>query len=418
MKLLAAEFPARPSRALAHVFGALAIVALIGCPEPTVEADVDVDRGPVEATLTASDRINWPGLDHGSGREILYTHGFAEGRPVGYWFLGFAQRKTADSFWFCRDGDTQCPLDDNHRINWSHLVGNPLFMRLPGQPGFSAFWQVWVVRVPESYEADSIKTIGSLHRRTLDGELEVSELITDFGTLQGEAVGPRETILHCALALAGTTLALNGTRMVDDTGEMLRLELKQGWHEGLRVNFVDFSPTDGVFPAADDTETRPLMPMANIYILWRSCDVPEGTPRPPICDLPGSDTHKRAVSERGAGQDFCNNRQTDDTNNTLGALACERQRSSELRYSPLWKINFVQLEPGVDVGLIDTYADNVMSEIKSANDLFARVETHEFQQPVPQREDEAGNPVPGNDGLIFFNCPASRVAGSVPFPCE
>jgi len=158
--------------------------------------------------------------------------------------------------------------------------------------------------------------------------------------------------------------------------------------------------------------------MANIYILWRSCDVPEGTPRPPICDLPGSSPHKRAVSERGAGQDFCNNRQTDDTNNTLAALACERQRATEPRYSPLWKINFVQIEPGVDVGLIDTYADNVMSEIKSANDIFARVETHDFQQPVPQREDEAGNPVPGNDGLIFFNCPASRVAGSVPFPCE
>ena len=227
MKLLAPGIPARPARALALVCVVLSLGALAGCPEAGLQADVDVDRGPVEATLSASDRINWPGLDRGSGREILYTHAFSEGHPIGYWFLGFGQRRTADSFWFCRDGDTECPLDANHRLNWSHLVGHPVFMRIPGQPGFSPFWQMWVVRVPESYEADSVKTLGSLHRRTLDGEMQVSELITDFGTLMGEDVGPRETILHCALALAGTELERNGEMMSDGSGPILRLELQQ-----------------------------------------------------------------------------------------------------------------------------------------------------------------------------------------------
>ncbi len=415
MKLLARTNPARASRALAMICGALALVVAVGCDnDPT--ADVDVDRGLVDATLTSADRINWPGLDHGSSREIVYTRAFSEDHPIGYWFLGFGQRRTADSFWFCRNGDTECPLDANHRLNWSHIVGHPIFMRIPGQPGFSNFWQMWTVRVPDSYEPDSVKTLASLHRRTLDGEMDVSELITDFGTLQGDVIGPRETILHCALALANTTLARDGLDMLDGTGPMLPMQLQQGWHEGYRINFVDFSTTDGVFPSAPDSESRPLMPFANVYIMWRSCDVPEGTPRPSICDLPGANPHRRSVSEFGAGQDFTNNRTAFDTNNIFATVQCSRMRAAEPRYSPLWKISFSLVDP--DVGLIDTYVDPGRADIQSAMDVFDYVERGQLEQPVPQREDEFGNPVPGNDGQIFFNCPVSTAVDRVPYPCE
>ena len=33
------------------------------------------------------------------------------------------------------------------------------------------------------------------------------------------------------------------------------------------------------------------------------------------------------------------------------------------------------------------------------------------------KEDETGNPVPGNDGQVTFNCPFSVPADHVPYPC-
>jgi len=38
--------------------------------------------------------------------------------------------------------------------------------------------------------------------------------------------------------------------------------------------------------------------------------------------------------------------------------------------------------------------------------------------PVKQTEDSSGNPVPGNEGQIFFNCPNPVRPDYVPFPCS
>ena len=122
------------------------------------------------------------------------------------------------------------------------------------------------------------------------------------------------------------------------------------------------------------------------------------------------------MSEFGAGQDFTDNGATNDTNNVFATVQCSRQRAAEPRYSPLWKINFSLVDP--DVSLIDTYVDNAQSEIQSAVDVFDYVDRGRLEQPVPQREDESGNPVEGNDGQIFFNCPFSTTADTVPYPCE
>ena len=375
----------------------------------------DPDLGPIDDTLTYADRVNWPGIDHGASREITFIRGFGNGRPHGYWFLGFAARKTADSFWFCRDSDTACPLDEHQRLNWNTLVGHPLFMRIPGQSGFSPFWQMWTVRVPDDFEADSVKTIETLHRLELEGKVEVSALIQDFGERFGTFVGPQETLLHCALVLRGTYLGDSDVMMPDNSGPVLPLETRFGWHQGYRVDFVDFSPSDGVFPAAEDTETRPLMPFANIYIHWRSCD---SVPRPPICDIPGySQSARRPVSERGLGEDLTGDSDPNDSNNVIGATPCELQRQAENPYSPLWSVNMVRIHANVDVGLIDSYGDQALSDIQSADDIFGRVDMGDFDKPEPQVEDETGNPVPGNEGRLFFNCPAPVVQGYVPFPC-
>jgi len=397
-------------RSLASLGAMLMLLGLPGCPN-TPSAGPDLDLGPIEDTLTFADRVNWPGIELGDHREIPFIRGFSTGRPSGYWFLGFAPRRTADSFWFCREGDTECPLDANHRLNWDHIVGQPLFMRVPGQPGFSPFWVMWTVRVPADFEADSVKTIETLHQLELDGAVSVATEVTEFGG----TTGPSETLLHCALVLDGTVPEDIGM-MPDGSGPAFIPLTHRGWHEGYRVNFVDFTPSDGVFPTAVDTESRPLMPFANIYIMWRSC---EGSPRPYICDIPGyAVSTKRPVSEGGLGQDITENRTTSDSNNTLGSLICETRSPTEPAYSPLWKVSEVPIHAGVDVGLIDTYHDATLSDVQSSEDIFARVDAGEFSVPVPQTEDEAGNPVPGNDGQIFFNCPAPIRVGEVPFPCE
>ncbi len=403
-------------RYLTLLFAALLTCALFGCGPEEQESNVDEDRGPIETTLDFAERINWPGVDEASGRVIPFIRGFGNGRPAAYWFLGFASRETADSFWFCREGDEACPLDANQRLNWDALVGNPLFTRIPGRSGFSPFWQMWLVTVPADYEANSVKTTATLDRLEREGALAVEPLILDFGELFGNYVGPQEVLLHCALVLAGSELENNGGEMPDDSGRMLRLESHIGWHEGFRVEFVDFSPSDGVFPEADDSEGRPLMPFANIYIHWRDC---EGADPPPICDLPGhAYTDRRPVSERGLGEDITDDGDPNDTNNVVGSLPCELQTETENAYSPLWGVQSAFVPDTSTLSLMDTYADQALSDIMSADELLEAVDLGLIEEPEPQTEDTTGNPVPGNEGQIFFNCPNPVAADYVPFPCS
>lgn len=388
------------------------LLALGGCPNP-VGPEGDPNLGPIDDTVTRSDRINWPGVDTGRGREIPFIRGFANGAPNAYWFLGFASKRSADSFWFCREGDESCPLDEHRRLNWDTLVGNPLFMRIPGQAGFSPFWQMWVVRVPDDYEADSVKTIETLHEMDLARQVHVEPFILDFGEIAGTFRGPQEVLLHCALVLRGTILAENGDTLPDGSGPMLVMENHFGWHEGFEVEFVDFSPSDGVFPEDVTSDSRPLMPFGKIYIHWRWCD---RDPVPEICDIPGFALgDRRPVSERGLGQDVTGDDDPNDTNNTLGALPCDLQREGEPPYSPLWQPNAVFVP--AEVGLVDTYRSQNESDIQSVNDIFAGVEAGLYPEPVPQSEDSTGNPFPGNEGVVFFNCPVPVSEGNVPYPC-
>lgn len=390
----------------------LGALALAGCENP-VDPPGDLDLGPIEETLSPGDRVNWPGVDKRGGREIPFIRGFANGRPSAYWFLGFASKRSADSFWFCRDGDDACPLDEHRRLNWDHLVGNPLFMRIPGQEGFSPFWQMWVVRVPDDYEPNTVKTVETLHQMDLWGSITVSPFIMDFGEVFGTYRGPQEVLMHCALVLRGTTLAENGGPHPDGTGPMRVMENHFGWHQGYQVEFVDFSVSDGVFPEDVTSDSRPVMPFAKIYINWRWCD---RDPRPDICDIPGfALSDRRPVSERGLGQDVTGDGDPNDTNNTLGALPCALQRVGEPPYSPLWQPNAVFIP--AETMLVDTSGSQEISDIQSVNDIFDGVEAGLFPQPVPQSEDEAGNPVPGNDGVVFFNCPVPVHPDSVPYPC-
>ena len=393
--------------------------AVAGCTPAALPGDFDLDRGAIEAAIEPEDRANWPGLDRAEGREINTTVGFFDGHPVRYWFLGFASRRTADSFWFCRHGDAACPLDEHRRVNWSHLVGNPVFSRIPGQEGFTPFWQMWVVDVPADYDADTIKTLATLDRFGREGRVAGRPLVHDFGTLLGDYVGPAETVLHCALVLEGTRLKHNGdTLWQDQTKKTQVVPLKQGWHEGYRINLYDFSVSDGVLPAAADSQSRANMPLANIFVHFRNCTA---NPRPKICDIPGypSSTVWRPVTERGLGMDITNQGNLEGSNTVVPVVPCGRPDKTDLLYSPLWHPQrmFIRPEVNAAIKLVDTYGDPLTSDVKSTVTARAHLAAGDYLPFQPLREDETGNPIPGNEGAVLFDCPVQVVDGWTPTPC-
>jgi hypothetical protein len=368
-----------------------------------------IDRGPVEGTLEQADRVAWPGLDTAEGRVVPFVRNFANGRPTGYWFFGMDRRRTADVFWFCREGDDGCPLDEHRRLDWDRVIGQPLFSRIPGDSQYSHYWMVWVVWVPETFEPDSVTTIGTLFDEDALDRVRVEALVLDFAER-----GPQETIMHLPMVLAGTELEDNGGPMPDGSGDMIRVERHWGWRQGYRVHFFDFTPLEGVFPEAEDSESRPLMPTANIYVLWRSC---EEDPRPAICDLPGhAFPDRRPVSERGLGQDVTGDGDTRDTNNVVGALQCEEGEPTEPAYSPAWAVWAVDVLDGTGLALIDTTGDERVSDVTSATRLRELVEAAVLSEPVPQGFDSTGSPLEEGDQALF-NCPHPVPEGFVPFPC-
>ena len=67
--------------------------------------------------------------------------------------------------------------------------------------------------------------------------------------------------------------------------------------------------------------------------------------------------------------------------------------------------------------LIDTTGDQTRSDIRSVDALFTAVEEQRLTTPAVMQSDETGDPVPGDDGLVLFNCPVPVPVSFVPYPC-
>ncbi len=393
------------------------MLILAGCG-PVAAPVGDPDRGPIEATLSDGDRAVWPGLDHADGRLINTTTGFFNEAPVRYWFLGFGSRDVADSFWFCRKGDAACPIDEHRRIAWDHLVGRPVVARIPGQEGFSPFWQMWVVTVGDDYVADTIKSVATIDQLSRAGKLEGSAAVLDFGSLLGDYTGPQEVLLHFALVLAGTTLKHNGDPLWQDMTRSTRVVPdKLGWYEGYQVHLFDFSVSDGVFPAAPDSTSRSLMPFAQIFVHFRNCSA---TPMPKICDVPFPNVSPwRPVTERGLGTDITGMNNGEGSNTVVPVAPCARPDRSDKLYSPLWQPQFLHVLPAADasIHLVDTFDDPLKSDVQSMVTARKHIAAGEYAPALPLREDETGNPIPGNAGAVLFDCPVQMADDFVPYPC-
>ena len=379
----------------------IAALALAACGKESADGP-EANFGRIETMVDDVTRTLWPGNVRSDGqRYIRRLNGFFEGEPSAYYFIGFAPRRTADVFWFCRESDEACPIDKNGVVDREHTIGNPVFSKVLGDPGFSPFWLIWVVRVPDDYEPNEIKSVEGIEKASKAGRVEVERFIYDHG---GD-IGPEMTIMHCLLVLEGTVLEYNGEDMVNQPGvPSMFIETQKGWIRQYEVDFFDFTFSEGVFPPDGASESMPMMPSADIFVFFRDCD---GGSHVDICDL--NSAEHGAVSERGVEKDLTTDGDLSDTNNIISGFPFVDSAHPEDRiYSPLWRVNKVRIPPEHDdkIRLIDTSLDQNTTLFKTSTALRQSIARGHLHEPVDLSQAEAGDAIPGNDGKTFFNCPS------------
>ena len=374
------------------------LVLLIAC-EPSFPAEEDL--GPIEDLLDDVSRTVWPGVQDDDGRHIRLLHGFFGGAPTAYWWAGFAGRHTSDVFWFCAEGDDACPFDDEGSIDFDRVVGAPVFATMPGETGYSPFWLTWVVRVPEDYEPDALKSVLGVEQAVADGRVTMEQAVVDHG---GQT-GPGDAIMLCTLVLDGTELEDNGAPLAGSGEPSLEVPVRQGWHKQYRVNFYEFTEGEGAIAPDPASESRPETTSANIFLLYRDC---QGGSTSPACDAPGSGD-LAPIDERGVEVDLNGDGDRQDTNNLIsGFPGLDPTDPWDAAYSSLWKVHVVRVADGHDddVALMDTSGDQTVSDVTGMAELRALVEQGLLEEPQVATQEDVVDPFGGVHDEVFFNCPS------------
>ncbi len=403
---------ARFARRFLWLFGSLLVSAgLMGCPTESKPSLVQAGLGPVEDALTPQDRTVYPGLDLPNGeRYVRQINGYFNGEQTGYWFFGFAARRTADAFFVCRDGDDMCPLDPKGHIQWDRLVGGPVFSHIPTETGYSPFWVMWTVRVPTDYKANDLKSMDGIMAAKTAGWVKVEQQMFDHGG----TIGTDLTLTHCAQVLAGTTLDRAGETLVNKpTVKMRVIQPRKGWHKQRQVTFFDFNASEGVSSPDPISQSRPLMRTSDIFVAFRDC---AGGSKSLICQKVNS--LQGSVSERGTETDFTNDNDKRDTNNVIIAFPYTvpvDPKDADRAYSPLWRVTAWKIKPAFDsqVKLIDVTLDQDKSDVKSVAQIRQLLAQGSLYDLDFVNEGMTGTAIAGNDGLTFFSCP-SQVAFDAP----
>ncbi len=351
-------------------------------------------------------RTVWPGVEGNEGRHVRLLHGFFGGAPTAYWWIGFARRHTSDVFWFCPEDDAGCPFDERGAIDFDRLVGDPVFATMPGEVDYSPFWLTWIVRVPEDYPADALKSVFGIEEAVEEGLVTMERAVFDHG---GD-VGPGDAVMLCSLALDGTTLEDNGGPLADTGEDSLFVPTRLGWHKGYRVNYFEFTEGEGPIPASFSSESRVETTAANIFLFYRDC---ANGSTSPVCDAVGAGD-VAPIDERGVEADFNGDGDRQDTNNTIsGFPGVDPTDPWDVRYSSLWKVHVVRVAPGsdADVTLMDTSGDQQVSDVMGMADLRDLVDQGLLLPPLAATQQDVVDPFGTGDGEVFFNCPSQ-----VPIP--
>ena len=374
-----------------------------GCPAPVPPID-EPELGPIEDLVDDVSETVWPGVVKDDGvRELRRINGFQGGKPTAYWFANFASKSSRDEFVFCRQGDAACPFDERGVLDHERIVGNPVFSTIPGAADYSPFWLVWRVIVPDDYQPDELKSVAGIEAASRAGRVQVERVIFDHG---GD-IGPAPTLMHCLLTLTGTELEKNGEDLINEPGHLaMRIPPREGWFAQYRVQFYDFTLSEGVFPPDVASESIPKMRASDIFVFFRDCD---GGSQTEVCDNAASGSEFGAVSERGIETDLTRDGDRSDTNNIISGFPRKVSEDPlDKPYSALWRVNRVVIPPGNDdrVHLMDTSHDQNATDINTPQRMREYVAAGLVLAPMPMSETQAGNSIPGNDGEVFFNCPS------------
>jgi hypothetical protein len=395
---------ALPGRACACSISLLAAWTVSSCHSPPAG---EPDLGPIDAVVDDFARTVWPGVDGSDGRrQVPLLNGFFEGEPTSFWFGGFTSHGSPNAFWFCRRSDPECPFDTDGVVQWSRVVGGPVFATLPGEVDYSPYWLAWVVRVPEDYQPDELKSVFGIEEAASTGRVQVEQVFFDHGG----SFGPGPAIMLCMMVLQGTELEGNGAAMVGTLDlPSLYVPVRRGWHKQYQVAFYDFTAGEGVVVSDPASESVPLTAAADLYSFFRDCD---GASASPVCSSPERSA-VAPVSERWAGVDLTGDGDRRDTNHVLSAAPrVSLDDPWATTYSALWRIRQVRVPPAADaeVALIDTTGDQTLSAARDLPTIRQLAEVGAVDEPIDLPESYVGLDIPANDGRVFLTCPAQVAA--------
>jgi hypothetical protein len=348
--------------------------------------------------VDAAARKLWPGIELPDGRRLVRRHtAFFGGAEVNYWYFGLSLPQTADVFQFCKKNQPDCPLDAKGRVNWPVLQGDPVYARMPGEEGYSPYWFVWVVTVPEDYVPNSVKSVAGITKAAQEGVFQVKQLEWDHGGTVGKDFG----IVVCHLVLQGTLLEGNGEAIPGAPGTLARaLPLRRGWHKGYRLELYDFTPNEGVFAPDRASASKVLMPASELWIPRRDC---AGGSTSKACSEPA--LPMGAVSERALGIDLTGDGDTADTNEVLLSWPGAPSSAGDPPYSALWLAKGLTVTAASDgaVALIDTTKSEQLSDLASADAIRAAMKAGLVSAPTQILPAEAGSNLPTVGDRVYYN---------------
>jgi hypothetical protein len=143
---------------------------------------------------------------------------------------------------------------------------------VPGDPGYSDFWQVHRVTVPDDYVVNSI---------TSAAEIEVARLPTEL----------TDTIVNCPIVPDGSTATLRGGAE--------SAELHEGWYRDTVVKYFTFE--EAAVTASEGAE----VPVSPIFVSFNvNPDQPGGGPASGFRSEIGSDQTHNVVASLPGGADY------------------------------------------------------------------------------------------------------------------
>lgn len=286
-----------------------ALVALSGCLDPLVDDDVPPRGLVLPAGAEVPDAHDDPQIDaqiadyDGVDAEVPLLAGFSGGAPVSYWDFGPAPEFAAPIFVLVRkDGD-----------DITFVSHNTVIDSIPGDPGYSPYWAVWLVEVTDRYDGEILPSLAAIQ--------EAEELGLVLPPVQ------QQFSVNCPAVAKGVTLEVGN-------GQPALPPPSRFYWNGKTVRYYDF----GIMPLVDGA----LTPDQRMYLVRREGGEP--------------------LSEPVRGVDLTGDGDIKDTNNIFEST------TDDEAWTPLCRTVSVAVPSGY--ASIDTAMDQTTADYRAATDLF------------------------------------------------